>query len=273
MCEHPEVAGAVRGHRVEPLEKRPVADDQGGLERRQVPRLRRRRHDQRVPRPGHRQVRRVLGPGQRGVDLVRDHHDAEPLSQPGHGGQLVDGVDGAVGVVRRAQEEHLRPLLDEGGFQSRQVEPVVDQGHVHQPTPGGGDHVAERRVDRGVDDDGVAGLGEGEHRLPHASDHIRGELLVGHVDPPTPLPFGVVGECLLVGGQLRVAGVSVGERAFKRRPDRRGQVHVHLGHEKRQHVGLPPPPLDGAATAQLAEGDVEDRHDPNLLAIAAAGPQ
>jgi hypothetical protein len=203
-------------------------------------------------RAAERDERRVPGAGQRerGVDLVGHYEDAVPLGQHGDPAEVIRAEHPPGRVVRVAEQVAAR-ARGEGRFQRGEVElPALtrpEQRHLYDLPPGKADVLEERRVYRRVDDHAVAGLGSERQQRVDAGHHIRYQVHPAGVDCPAVPGRGERGERLAETARRGVPAVVQVERRAQRRDHRLGQVVVHLGDERRQHVRRVQPPLLAAA--------------------------
>ena len=215
MRHHPEVAGRLRNVAAETRDHicdLRTRDDQPGLQAGQVPRVRRRGHDEGPLTTRHLVEGGVFRAREGSVDLVADDRDIVGVRQLHHPGELLGGVHHPRRIVWGAQQVGGGMFLLERDLQGVEIQ---------APRLGGGDlddassrlvaDRPERRVDRWVDDDGVAGFRGRQCHLPHARHDVAGQRHRRRIDVPAPDIGGEGRERILVVGQLRVAGVTLGD--------------------------------------------------------------
>ena len=208
------------------------------------------------------------------VDLVADDRDIVGVRQLHHPGEFLGGVHHPRRIVWGAQQVGGGMFLLERDLQGVEIEASRLGG-------GGLDDAAsclvadrpERRVDRRVDDDGVAGFRGRQGHFPHARHDVAGQRHRRRSDVPAPDIGGEGRERLLIVGQLRVAGVTLGDHSREDIHHRRHRLGVHLRDEQRQHVGREPGPFDAAPPAEVLKGDVEDGHGSILEAPRSGAPE
>jgi hypothetical protein len=177
------------------------------------------------------------------VDLVSDDADAVPIGEGGDVAKFVDGVHGAGGVVRVAQQvggaAPFAACPSERVVEHIEVQAAVCGERRLADLPLGVDREGiERRVHRRIHNDRVAGLGDEPQYLDDAQHDVRHERRpLDRQLAPVPAPGGETGERLGVPGAVRVARVSRLRRCADRFDNRYGQVDVHLGYPQRQHSG------------------------------------
>ena len=111
------------------------------------------------------------------VDLVRDQDQVVLLGEAGDGGDLVPGPDPAARIVGRAEDDHADAAPGDrgaGGVEVDPVQPVLDRHRrLDHPALVRADHAGEGVVDRGEQQDAVAGGGEGVERDRDGRDDAR----------------------------------------------------------------------------------------------------
>jgi hypothetical protein len=208
--------------------------------------------------PGHlvaqRAERHEAGAGQheRGVDLIHQQGGSVALAEGGDHLQLPGRPHVAGRVVRAAQHVGGRARLAERRLDRRRVQVVParlvpGQWRIDDPPSVEAEPEPERRVDRRVDDDPRAGRGDGLDHLGEPGHHVRDRVHPARVHVPAQPVRGERRVRVAQRSFVRVTAVTGGERVGDRLLDRRGEVEVHLGHERRQHVGGMGAPLGARA--------------------------
>ncbi len=202
-----------------------------------------------------------------GVDFIDDEEHLMAQRELAEGAQGVFGPDQANGVVGAAQQHGLGALAKEG-LEVVEVHLVagVDaaQGVAPHLALARLDDLIEGIVDRWLDHDGVAGLGEDVEAVGHGGDHPLKQQDGFGVDGPAMLLMLPVGDEL---GQLRRAhgiakaafGGAIGEGGGQKVGP--GEVHIRDPHGEEvfaEIAGATQAELDGVEVAAI-DGDVEGR--------------
>ena len=225
--------------------------------------------------------RAVAGKGEVGVDLVGYDDDAVAGGHLRQLCQFVSRPHAPHRIVRIAQEQQSGAGARQGRLQCRGIAPIsavgiTDQRHRDDCPAVRLDDLPEGVVDGLLNDDGVAGAGQGPHRQCQGGHDAGGDHVPGGVDPPVV----AAGEPAGQGGVVVGVRFGVAEDSMAHPPEEggghagRGGV-VHVRHPQGQGRGGAASlggevPLEGAGAGAVVD-QVERGEVGEVIAMAGAG--
>ena len=215
------------------------------------------------------------------MDLVGHDDDAVTGGHLRQFGQLVARPHAPHRVVGIAQEQQPGAGARQGRLQCRGIAPIsavgiTDQRHRDDCPAVRLDDLPEGVVDGLLNDDGVAGAGQGPHRQCQGGHDAGGDHVPGGVDPPVV----AAGEPAGQGGVVVGVRFGVAEDSMAHPPEEggghagRGGV-VHVRHPQGQGRGGAASlggevPLEGAGAGAVVD-QVERGEVGEVIAMAGAG--
>ena len=215
------------------------------------------------------------------MDLVGDDRDVALEADPRHPGELVAREDAADRVVGVAEDERARARVDRGakGVEIGHVAAVPlapERGAVAgEPVVGRGPE--DRRVDRQLHQQAVAGRGERVTGHVEAGDHARDQHQGLRRDRPAVALLHAIDEDLGELRPLEAVAVHPVLDALPQRPHHRlGRGEVHVRHPERQDVGgilAPLVAVGGTALDDAVEVVGHGGHRGEALPLTLPSPQ
>jgi hypothetical protein len=259
-AEHADPAPDVARQRAEPALQLVAAEDRdAAAQPRDVERLRRggQRDRARLDLGRQRRERHVPEAGMEQIlmDLV-GHHDPVALDRERRERlELFAAERASTRIVRIAQQQHARARVGAAAqlLEIDRIAALAQRERILVEAPALLLHAAEeRRIDRRLHDDAVAGLGELVHRDVHPLHDVGQHLDARGIDGPAVQALhalrGELGDRRRCGMD-RIADVRSLDREPQHAADRLRDREVHVGDPQRQHVVAIGGPLLAAARA------------------------